>query len=80
MANPRVEFAATACSLYFAPQPPKQSCHPERSEGSAFLPHRDRAAQNFGSAATCRRLRMRSLLRMIRVYTGRPKCLPGRPQ
>ena len=80
MANPRVEFAATACSLYFAPQPPKQSCHPERSEGSAFLPHRDRAAQNFWSAAACRRLRKRSLLRVSRVDTGRSKCPPSRPQ
>jgi hypothetical protein len=80
MANPPVEFAAPARSLYFAPQLPKQSCHPERSEGSAFLSHRGRAAQNFWSAAACRRLRKRSLLHVSRVNTGRSKCLPSRPK
>jgi hypothetical protein len=80
MANPPVEFAATARSLYFAPQPPKESCHPERSEGSAFLSHRHRAAQNFWSAAACRRLRKRSLLGVSRVNTSRSNCFPSRPQ
>ena len=80
MANPTVEFAAPARSLYFAPQPPKESCHPERSEGSCFLSPRDRAAQNFWSAAACRRLRKRSLLHVSRVNTGRSKCLPSRPK
>jgi hypothetical protein len=78
MANPPVEFAATARSLYFAPQPPKESCHPERGEGSAFLS--DRAAQNFSSAAACRRLPKRSLLRVSRVNTSRSNCLPSRSQ
>jgi hypothetical protein len=80
MANPPVEFAAPARSLYFAPQPPKGSCQPERGEGSAFLSQRGRAAQNFGSAAACRRLRKRSLLRVSRVNTSRSNCLPSRPK
>jgi hypothetical protein len=78
MANPPVEFAATARSLYFAPQPPKESCHPEGGEGSAFLSDRDRAAQNFSSAAACRRLPKRSLLRVSRVNTSRSNCVPSR--
>ncbi len=60
MANPPVEFAATARSRYFAPQPPNRSCQPERSEDLLFS-DRDRAAQN-SSAAACRRLLLREAI------------------
>jgi hypothetical protein len=61
------QFAARARSLRLALLSNTASCHPERSEGPAFPPFaltRSRPCGISGSAAACRRLSKRSLLRV----------------